>query len=491
MSLGAIAAGHEETLESAEEILKTGGNAFDAAIAGCFTLFAAEPCMGSAGAGGFAMCHSVEDGTHLLDFFTQSPREKDLERTLDFRPIEVDFGTETEVFHIGKASIAVPGVIAGLFSIHERYGTLPMSELIQHAQHAAKRGVRVNAFGEIDTVLLKEILWTEPSVRNIFFNGEEPKKENDTMVFPHYPDFLDFIASEGSTGFYAGEIGAKVSEEVLHGGGFLTRADFENYEARWCEPMRMPYRGNTLCLPNGPSLGGAIMALLLHHAKEDQFPLSKLLLHVKEEIHERGALAKYMQRLLPDLCYSYQGSHLASKGTTHFSVIDKHGNSIAFTTSIGEGSGYWIPGTDMQMNNMLGEAFLIPDGHHTWKPDQRINSMMTPVMVISPQGRIAYSGGSGGAGRIPYMIYQVLEAIYEKGLPLEDATLFPRQHWHERVLNFEAGADLTGILEGRAEQCWDEHSLFFGGVHSILQDDQGNYRAAGDPRRFGVSKVLD
>ncbi|NND95065.1 MAG: hypothetical protein HKN45_09380 [Flavobacteriales bacterium] len=490
MSLGAIAAGHEDTLTAAEEILKDGGNAFDAAISACFSMFASEPCMASAGAGGFALCHSVNQGTHLLDFFTQTPGKKDLERDLDFKGIEVDFGTETEIFHVGKASIAVPGVIAGLFAIHERYGTIPIRVLVEHAQHSARHGVTVNAFGELDMNLLQSIFRLEPAVEDIFFRDGKVKKEGDTMLYPHLADFLDFIAEEGQKGFYEGEIAEVASKEIYEGGGFLTRSDFENYRARWSDPMRMPYRGMTMCLPNGPSLGGAILALLDHHAIVDDFTLTELLLQVKEEIHEKGGIKKSMDLLLPKLGYRYQGTGQATKGTSHFSIVDKDANSIAFTISIGEGSGYWIPGTDMQMNNMMGESFLLPDGHHTWVPDRRLNSMMTPVMVLDAKEQIVYSGGSGGAGRIPYMIYQVLEAIYGKGLSLEEATLFPRQHWHDGTLEYEGGSDLSGIKTDRTHRSWDEHSLFFGGVHSILRDVQGNFSASGDPRRFGVAKVL-
>lgn len=490
MSLGAIAAGHQDTLEAAEEILRAGGNAFDAAIAACFSLFASEPCMGSAGAGGFAMCHSVAEGTHVLDFFTQTPSTKDLERDLDFRAIEVDFGSEKEIYHIGKASIAVPGMIAGLHEIHERFGTIPMRILVQHAQELSKRGATIDSFGETVMGLLKPILHIEPSAREVFFNDGVIKTQGDKLVYPHLSGFLDFIAEEGARGFYSGEIGEKVSTDIYEGGGFLTRTDFESYRARWSKPMRMPYHGMSLCLPNGPSLGGAIMALLDHHAREDKFPFTELLLKVKEEIHDTGGIKHTMDRLLPSLEYRYQGAGMASKGTSHFSIIDKQGNAIALTTSLGEGSGYWIPGTDMQLNNMLGETYLLPDGHHSWALDSRMNSMMTPVLILDANEKLAYAGGSGGAGRIPYAIYQVLEGVYGKGLSLEEATAAPRQHWHEGTLHYEAGSNLTGMRADREHREWDEQSLFFGGVNSILRNASGRLRAAGDMRRSGASKVL-
>jgi gamma-glutamyltranspeptidase/glutathione hydrolase len=490
MGESAIAAGHESTLESAEEILRLGGNAFDAAISACFTMFAAEPCMASAGAGGFAMCHSVKDGTQLLDFFTQTPKRKELDRSLDFKAIPVDFGEELETFHVGNASIATPGVIAGIAALHERYGTMPMKELVQHAKQISRVGVKVNAFGELDMGLLKEIFAMEPSVRDIFFKDGQVKKQGEYMAYPHLSDFLDFIVDEGERGFYEGEMGASLCKSIYEGGGFLTREDFTSYKALWSEPMRMPYRDMVLCLPNGPGMGGAIMALLDHHGMTEDWSLTKLLLKVKEEIHEAGGISKAMDEFLPSLGYRPQGTGEASKGTSHLSILDQWGNSIALTISIGEGSGIWIPGTDMQMNNMLGETFLLPGGHHSWAVDSRLNSMMTPVMVLDVKNKVRYAGGSGGAGRIPYVIYQVLEALFEKGLNLEEATLYPRQHWHEGELHYENGSDIEDLKLGKTHRCWNEHSLFFGGVHSVFSSVNGDIQACGDPRRYGVSKVF-
>lgn len=489
MSFGAIAGSHEKTIESAENILRVGGNAFDAVISACLTMFATEPCMASAGAGGFAMCHSNKTGTQLLDFFAQTPIEKDLERNLDFDPLVVDFGTEVETFYIGKASIAVPGIISGLFELHRTMGTIPMRELAQHAKHISKTGVVVDDFGEVDMYILRELLYIEPSVRDIFFNGDQIKRKGEILIYPNLADFLDFLIDEEDKGFYLGEMGAKVSRDIYEAGGFITRKDFESYKARWADPMQMPFLDQTLCLPNGPSLGGAILALLDHFGAKD-LPLTEVLKTVKD-IHSSKLIEPNMEKHLPNLNYQTQVGSSSTKGTTHISVVDKDRNSIALTISLGEGSGYWIPGTDMQLNNMLGETFLLPGGHHSWHRNQRLNSMMTPVIVKNRDGKVTYAGGSGGAGRIPYVIYQTLEAVFKKGLSLEEATLYPRMHWHEGVFQFEEGADLEGFDLNQPHRSWEPGSLFFGGVHSVRINDNNSYEAIGDPRRFGLGKVLE
>ncbi|MBT8195698.1 MAG: gamma-glutamyltransferase, partial [Bacteroidia bacterium] len=385
--------------------------------------------------------------------------------------------------------IAVPGVVAGIFELHKQYGSMPIKELVVHAKDISKAGVVIDPFGEIDMALLQEILRVDPAVRDIFFHNDKIKKQGDTLVYPHLADFLDFLVDEGDRGFYQGEIAQKISKSIYEGGGFLTLNDFESYKTYWSDPMRMPYRNRTLCLPNGPCFGGAILALLDYYGSKD-LPLVQVLRKVKE-IYEQNKLEETLNAILPELNYTRQGFGLASKGTTHISIVDKQGNAAALTMSLGEGSGYWIPGTDMQLNNMMGETFLLPDGHHSWAPNQRLNSMMTPVLVLDANNKINYVGGSGGAGRIPYVIFQVLEAVFEKGMSLEDATHYSRMHWHDGVLQFEEGADLRGFDMQEEHTEWKKGSLFFGGVHSVLRNTNDELFAEGDSRRFGQGKVLD
>lgn len=486
----AIAAGRDLTLRAAEEVLREGGNAFDAAIAAAFMMFASEPCMASAGAGGFAMCHSANGPTEFLDFFTQTPKSKQISRQTNFYPVEVDFGVEKETFHVGAASVATPGMIAGICAIHDRYATMPLRDLVHPAQSAAKEGVEVDAFGEIDMALLQEIFRLEPSVEDIFFKDGRIKKRGEKMLYPHLPDFLDMIAEEGARGFYQGEIGARIDAMMEGGQGFLTRQDLEEYQVHWRRPLRMAYQNKDLYLPNGPSQGGAIIALIHALTRNNSDSHVEVFRRVKQEIHEQDRVAEHMSRMLPEMGFTASEGSRHERGTSHFSIMDDLGNAIGMTLSIGEGSGCWIPGTDTQLNNMLGEIYLLPNGAHSWIPDARLRSMMCPVMISEMDGALSYVGGSGGAGRIPYVIYQVLEAHYRDGLSLEDATRAPRFHWHEQVLQYEEGMDIPTAFDQVDKRLWAEDSLFFGGVHSLSKGSDGRVEACGDPRRHGVSMVF-
>ena len=488
-SNSAISAGHEKTLEVCKEILLAGGNAFDATIAGAIAMFITEPCMASAGAGGFALCHKTGEAPLMLDFFAQTPRKKPNLENRDFYPIEVNFGIEVETFHVGLASSATPGTIAGLYEMHRQFGSMPMAELLAPAMDLAKSGVVLNTFQSIDLGLLEVIFRIDPNVKDIFFNDDERKTEGDLLHFPLFEDFLHFLKDEGEHGFYKGEIGRVISKDSEERGGYLRRPDFENYKAIWRKPLNIPWHNQELYLPNGPSLGGAIMALILGYLDIYDGDWVKTIDQVKTRYEHPFQISKRLETLHPELDFHLEGKDTSTKGTSHFNVVDKWGNAVSFTTSIGEGSGYFIPGTNMQMNNMMGESFLLPDGFHSWKENVRLNSMMTPAMVLDGQNRFQYAGGSGGAGRIPFMIAQVLKALFDEGLSLEEATAKARIHVQENVLHFEKGAqpDTSGF-ENLKE--WDYESLFFGGVHSIFKGKDGRLEAQGDSRRYGVAEVF-
>ncbi len=485
----AISAGHETTLAVTKEILHAGGNAFDAAIAGALAMFITEPCMASAGAGGFALCHKAGEPPVMLDFFTHTPRHKPELENRDFYPIDVNFGIEVETFHVGLAASAVPGTIAGLYEMHRKFGTMPMGELIAPSLDLAKTGVILNTFQSIDLELLEVIFRVDPSIKEIFFNGDERKKEGDLLHFPLFGDFLHFLKDEGEHGFYKGEIGRKVAEDSLERGGYLRRPDFENYRAIWRKPLNIPWHNQELYLPNGPSLGGAIMALIFGYLDIYDGDWVKTIAQVKNRYQHPLQISKRLETLHPELDFHLEGPEISTKGTTHFNVADKWGNAVSFTTSLGEGSGYFIPGTNMQLNNMMGESFLLPNGFHSWTENVRLNSMMTPTMVLDGEGNFSFAGGSGGAGRIPFMIAQVVKALFDEKMSLSAATEKPRVHVQDDLLHFEKGAAFdSNRFENQKE--WDYKSLFFGGVHSIYRAKDGHLEACGDARRYGVAEVF-
>ena len=171
-------------------------------------------------------------------------------------------------------------------------------------------------------------------------------------------------------------------------------------------------------------------------------------------------------------------------GTSHFNVIDNDGMTVCLTTSIGEGSGYFIEGTDMQMNNMLGEEALMPNGFHNWTLDVRLQSMMSPSIVRDNNGNTLLGIGSGGAGRIPYSISQaIINLLYFDVDPIK-AVEAPRIHIQDKIIEMEAGFEIISDLIENIN-VWDSKSLFFGGTNMIHRRDN-RFLGIADQRRHGA-----
>ena len=483
----AISAGHEITLAVAKEILLAKGNAFDAAIAAHYAMFITEPCMASAGGNGFALTKSAEGQTRFFDFFCQTPFNKNKIEQLHFYPITVDFGGDTEEFHVGLGAAAVPGSIAGIFELHRRYGTMPMKDLVAPAIQLAKQGVELNEFQAYDLSLLAPIFSQDPSVRDIFYRNGKIKQLGDTLKMPGMVDFLEFIAREGERGFYQGDISKMVAEDSRRKGGFLTRADFENYHVNVLEPLKVNYKNKQIVLPNGPSKGGAMLAMMLAQVNHELNSIATAIERTQQIIQNESQIKSHLDRFYPINNFQLQPSISSNRGTSHFNILDRWGNAISFTSTIGEGCGYFIPGTDMHLNNMLGEIFLLPNGAHSWQPNTRLHSMMTPTMVMNEFGNVELISGSGGANRIPYSIAQVIYQLYEKHNNLEKSTTHPRVHFQDGKFQIEPNFDFS--LKKSNTIHWEKKSLYFGGVHSIFHHGH-QVEAMGDARRFGVAEVF-
>lgn len=483
----AICAGHRETAQAAAEVLDQGGNAVDAAVASMWMMMLAEPCMASAGAGGFAMIDWAGKTT-CLDFFCQTPQRKRLAADLDFYPITVDFGGTTEDFYVGRGAAATPGMLAGIFAMHERYGRMPMTDLASITVDAARTGVLLDRFQAYDWLLLRDIFAIDPAVRSIFFRADGSLKlEGDLVQMPMLGDAIEVLARAGSDLFYKGEMAATIAAD-MESGGALSRSDLADYQVHWREPLTLPYRGHYIHSTPAPSVGGALItAYLLAMQNSDVGPAvasvnaSKL---TKGLADDDEALRDYLKAH----GLVHHTGHTAHKwgGTSHFNVVDSNRNAVAVTISIGEGNGYFVPGTGMQMNNMLGEAALLPAGYHSWEEDVRLRSMMTPTIVQNKRRELRLALGSGGAGRIPQMIAQVVDQHLRNGRALSEAVDLPRHYYNGEELQLEPGS--TADCQGEVFNQWSEQSLYFGGVHAVSASSHG-LSAVPDHRRFGFGIV--
>lgn len=509
---GAIAAGDQLTALAGAEILKAGGNAFDACIAATFMSFAASSSITSAGGGGFFLAYPAVGQPQLYDFFVQTPVHKRQENEIDFKSVEVNFGDKTQEFHMGMGSVATPGNIAGLFETHKNLGKLPMTEIMAPVLDFMKKGIKIHRQTKYQIDILTPILTLTENGRRIYLNENQPLQIGDSYYLSAMADTFEYLARYGPGEFYEGEIAKKVEELSLSGGGHLTRQDFRQYKVIRREPIGFSYRDHHVLTTPPPNAGGVLIAFLLSilesvKFKRDDFGKKRHLQALADAIRltDQARLEKvelnihqpdFIHDLFhPDFIASMRHTLLQSVhhsgNTTHVSAADNQGNIASCTTSVGEGCGYFIPGTDIMLNNMLGEEDLNKQGFHTWQPDRRMSSMMSPAVVIHPRGSLM-GLGSGGSNRIRSALAQAIVNYVDFQLPHDDIVNLPRIHLEYNHLDVEPGfrqeeLDRLVLPPSITQFQWNAQNMYFGGVHAVFRDARGNIDATGDRRRVGYA----
>jgi gamma-glutamyltranspeptidase/glutathione hydrolase len=225
---GAVAAGHEATAEAAAFALREGGNAFDAAVAAQWTACVAEPVLTSLGGGGFLLARPASGSIRIYDFFAQTPVDKVPAAEADFHPIEADFGTTRQEFHIGYGAVATPGTVRGMFAIHRDLGTLPMRVLLEPAIELANRGLRVNPLQAYILDVVRPIYLATPQAAQRFASASQPDRlvgEGEILHLPELAETLLALACEGERLFYEGDIATAIDSACRARGGHLRYRD--------------------------------------------------------------------------------------------------------------------------------------------------------------------------------------------------------------------------------------------------------------------------
>ena len=516
---GAIAAGHPETANAAAAVLEEGGNAFDAALAGLCAACVAEPVLASLGGGGFLLARTAAGQTTLYDFFAQTPKVR--RAGVDFSPILADFGDAQQEFHIGRGSMATPGVVMGLFEAHKDLGAMGMARIVEPAVALARDGVRINRLQAYIFEVVGKIYSSNAACRAVYGSRANPGRlleEGETLVLPEFAHTLEALAAEGADLFYRGDMARWLAADCESGGGHLTRADLEGYRVVRRAPLELDFHGARLFTNPPPSTGGILIAFALELLKEAgledagfgssehlRIVANAMALTNKARLDSRlhEAAEDGAETLLdPGFLETYRrqvlGRPASLRGTTHISVIDAAGNAASLTVSNGEGAAYIIPSTGVMMNNMLGEEDINPHGFHQWPQDTRMCSMMAPSLLLADRGGnggVMAALGSGGSNRIRTAIMQVLLNLLEFGMNVEEAVAAPRLHFEDGLLNLEDGfaGDVVDALGGSFPETkvWSGKNLFFGGVHSVIFDSSvQSFEGAGDERRGGVTLLV-
>lgn len=512
---GIIAAGHPATLEAAELMLREGGNAFDAIVAAHFAACVAEPVLASLAGGGFLLAHTHDNQDMVYDFFVQTPRRKLPVVDQDFYPISANFGVAQQEFHIGLGAVATPGTVKGLSAIHRDLCTIPLERLVEPALILARNGVRTNPFHAYIFEIVQPIFSATDEARRTFSSEHYDQglvREGDLLKQPQLADTLEALTHEGEALFYRGEIAARIETLCREEGGHLDRQDLEHYRIYKRNSLEVAYHDTTVLTNPPPSTGGILIAFALRLLYDQQVAVYKSgsrmhidLLCKVMELTDKARIdtellrshPSYERHLLhPEYIGKYRrhimGRAQFTRGTTHVGIIDQWGNIASMSMSNGEGCGHMIPGTGIMLNNMLGEEDLNSGGFNTWSTDQRMSSMMSPTLLLTPSGDMI-ALGSGGSNRIRTAILQVIINLLDYNMQLEDAVNSPRIHFERGLLNIEDGFqhdEIARLVEMYPQhKIWQDRNLFFGGTHAVMRKTR-QFVGAGDPRRGGVAKIV-
>jgi gamma-glutamyltranspeptidase/glutathione hydrolase len=508
-----VAAGHPATAAAAVEILRAGGNAYDAAVAGLSAACIAEPVLASLGGGGFLLAQPASGPATLFDFFAQTPGRARPADELDFEPVMADFGAVQQEFHTGLGAIATPGMVAGLFDINESLGRLPMRDLFAPAITLARDGLPVAEMQSFIKHAVTPILLYSPAAKALFESKTEAGKTlqaGEIFRMAELADCLDALGQEGARLFYEGEIAASIENQATGHGGSLRRTDLESYQVIHRPPLRHSFAGYEVLSNPAPSSGGPLIAFALALLKEsaagarpeeaawlDQLTHAMALTNdarratgLDEQVDDERVARLLDSPHLSEHRHAMRNRALKIGGTTHLSVIDGDGNAAAATVSNGEGCGHILPGCGFMLNNMLGEEDINPRGFFNWLPDQRISSMMSPTLVNRGNDQ-RFALGSGGSNRIRTAILQVLCNRLAFDIEFAEAVERPRLHYERGLLHIEHGfgEDLVDILcnQYHDHKVWPERNFFFGGVHGVELSLARGLNGAGDSRRGGVA----
>jgi len=521
------------------EILNKGGNAVDAAVAVGFSLAVTLPRAGNLGGGGFMLVYLKEkDEIFYIDYRSKSPLNASIDNIFNLNGKNIspiDFSDDMyDKTRYGYKAPAIPGTVAGLLEAHEKFGSLPLETVLAPAIRQANEGILVSYDLEKaidDTHQLKK----DPESLKIYFKDNTAIKENTIFKRPDLEKTFKLIASGGKDAFYKGDIAKAMVKAMSENNGLFSLKDFESYKAEISEPIVASYRGN-LVFTAGPPSGGGITLLtalnILSFFDLQKFNSdSAITYHLISEALRRGHNNRshfvgdpdYFDVPVNQLLSKERTIELAktidikkatkstvvkplelikeSRDTTHYSIIDKMGNAVSNTYTLGYsfGSGVTIPGTGILMNNQMNNfAYRYGDKKERGRGASTGNrfeagkspmSTMAPTMIFNEEGELMLITGSPGGSLIPAAILRVITGVIDFDLDIGQATMLPRVHkdWpttgilYERTLN----SDVVRIINKRiGHKMTAEHTM--GSTQSIHVIDQTNHGFA-DLRRPNAS----
>ena len=521
-----VVSAKEEASQIGLAILKKGGNAFDAMIATELALAVAYPNAGNIGGGGFMVYRLGSGERGALDYREKAPAKAHRDMYLDKNgKVIADKST------LGALAVGVPGTIAGIFEVYQKFGSLPIGELIQPAIDLARNGVLItelqaNSYMNKNVELIKQ-------ANNYVTPFENGWKAGERFKYEELAQTLERIRDNGSYEFYNGETAKRIVSYVQELGGILSLDDLKNYRAQWRKPITFTYKDYIISSMPLPSSGGICLAQILKSVEPyniGQYPHNGeqyIQLLVEAERRAYADRAYYMgdadfvkvptqQLLSPDYLKERMSSFSwdkASKSTeiahgkivgyesdetTHYSIVDRFGNAVAVTTTLNTnyGSKVYVKGGGFFLNNQMDDFSIKPGEPNTYglvgseknaiAPNKRMLSSMSPT-IIEKDGKLFMVIGTPGGSTIITSVLQCFLNVAEYGMTMQQSVSKPRFHhqWLPDDVMYEPkgfAPEVIAHLKAKGYKPREENFVIIGKVDAILVQPDGTLEGGADPR---------
>jgi gamma-glutamyltranspeptidase / glutathione hydrolase len=520
-SKAAVVSAHALASDAGIQVMKQGGNAFDAAIATQLALAVVYPGAGNLGGGGFMIAHTKTGKNIALDFREMAPSKASRDMFLDSNKNPI-----SSLSMEGHLASGVPGTVAGIFAIY-KYAKLPFAKLIAPAIKLAEKGFALTEAQAEDFNDSKEV-FVRNNKNSVAFVKDTPWKTGDVMIQTDLANTLKRIRDHGAAGFYAGKTAKLIAKEMAAGNGIITEADLKKYKVRERVAMQFDYKNHDIITMPLPSSGGIILHQLLKmtlakNLAAKQFQSASAVQLIVEA--ERRAFAdraeflgdpdfvkvpvaklisdKYLQQRMLDYKPTTAGNSITTKAgtikeseqTTHLSIVDNEGNAVAITTTLNDhfGSKTIITGAGFIMNNEMDDFSVKPGVPNMYgaigneknaiTAGKRMLSSMTPTIVLKNNKPYIVVGTPGGT-TIPTSIFQTIINIIDYKLSAEDAVNKPKFHhqWLPDIVYVEADYPTQTIEKLTAMGYTIKKRGGIGRTELILIDNKNKITAIADKR---------
>ena len=520
-----VVSAREEASKIGIEIMKKGGNAFDAMVATELALAVSFPFAGNIGGGGFMVYRKANGEIGSLDYREKAPLAASKDMFLDEKG-NVIKGKSLET----ALAIGVPGTIAGIFAVHEKLGSLPIEEILKPVIALAERGVIVTKRQETRLNSYHEAIVKVNGPKSLFSNVF---KENDTIKYSALAATLKRISKNGRDEFYKGETAKTLVHYLQQKGGIITLEDLAKYEAKWRTPITFNYKDLKIISMPPPSSGGICLAEILKMI--EPYDIAKMGHNSTEAIQviveaERRAYAdrsvylgdpdfvkipvkeliseKYLKQRMSN--FSFDKASLSSEikegkvnynestETTHYSIVDQFGNAVAATTTLNDGYGskYYCDELGFFLNNEMDDFSAKPGTPNMFEliggeansiaPQKRMLSAMTPT-VVEKNGKLFMVVGTPGGSTIITSVLQTILNVSQYKMSMQDAVNAPRFHhqWLPDVITFEPNTFDTktfDTLKSKGYIINEKTTPVIGKVDAILVLPNGKLEGGADKR---------